>query len=219
MIIYQLNKIIIKKKKKGEYELQVPWESDQKKFWLHFPFPLLKITSSTLVKQADKIFQIRAKSIQTLPQLLARKGGQLSYDDCMNILYDVGNQLRALEGFHMAIPYIDVKDIVVVNDKHFFYMDAEKALPIESGQIAITMPYKKSPFFSPEFKEISSIPTHISSMSGFYSLGALVSYCITKKYDEENWRSILQSIYATKLYWALERLLQVDPKDRFYLII
>ena len=181
MIIYQLNKIVIKKKKKGEYELRVPWESDQKKFWLHFPFPLLKITSSTLLKQADKIFQIRAKSIQTLPQLLARKGGQLSYDDCMNVLYDVGNQLRALEGFHMAIPYIDVKDIVVVDDKHFFYMDAEKILSIESGHIAITVPYKESYFFSPEFKKISGIPTQIHFMSGFYSLGALVCYCITQE--------------------------------------
>ena len=219
MIIYKQNKIILKKKKKGKYELRVPWKSEQNKFWLHFPFSLLKITASTLVKQDDKIFQIHANNIQTLSQLLARRGGRLSYEDCMNFMYDVGNQLGALEGFHMAIPYIDVKDIVVVNDKHFFYMDAEKVLRIESGQIAITMPYKESPFFSPEFKEISSIPTHISSMSGFYSLGALVCYCITKKYVGDEYKSLLQSIYSTKLYWALERLLQIDPNDRFYLII
>ena len=219
MIIYKQNKVVLKKKKKDEYELRVPWESEQKLFWLHFPFPLLKITGSKIVKQADKIFNIHAASIQSLTQFLARKGGQLSYEDCMNFLYDVGNQLQALEGFHMALPYIDTKDIIVVNDKHFFYMDADKVLPIESGQIAITIPYKASPFFSPEFKKISGIPTYISSKAGFYSLGALACYCMTKKYDEENYRTLLQSIYATKLYWALERLLQVDPNDRFYLII
>tara|TARA_Y100001970_G_scaffold219969_1_gene270056 strand:- start:131 stop:790 length:660 start_codon:yes stop_codon:yes gene_type:complete len=219
MIIYKQNKIVIRKKKKGEYELQVPWESDQKKFWLHFPFPLLNIISSNIIHQSDKIFKIHTKSIQRLTQFLARQKGRLSYEDCIHLLYDVGNQLRALEGFHMAIPYIDIHDIIVVNDRHFFYMDAEKALPIESGQITIASPYKQSPFFSPEFKNISGIPTYISAMSGFYSLGALVCYCMTNTYDSENYQTLLQTIYATKLYWALERLLQIDPNDRCYLII
>lgn len=223
-IIYHKNQVILKKKSKNKYELMVPWESTQKKFWLHFPFHLLDVESGQfkVIKQRHKILPIQADSIQTLPQFLQKNKHYLSYEESMKFLLDIGNQLQTLERFYMAIPYLELEEIIVVNDKHFLYMNAEKVVPIERGQITITIPYKESHFFSPEFKNISGIPANISSKSGFYSLGILVAYCLTNQYignDPGHYKTVLESIYATKLFWALERLLEVDPKNRFYLII
>ena len=227
-IIYHKNHILFKKKKKGEYTLTVPWESSQKKFWIHFPFPLLEVTDAQWVEKEDKnratkkIFHIQAESVQTLPQFLQKRNHYLHYEDAINFLYDIGNQLQALEGFYMAVPYLELHEIIVVNDKHFFFMNAEKVLSIERDQIAITVPHKQSHFFSPEFKSIAGIPANISAKSGYYSLGAMIAYCLTKQFigdEPEHYKTVLESIYTTKLFWALERLLEVNPENRFYLII
>ena len=42
---------------------------------------------------------------------------------------------------------------------------------------------------------------------------------IDDKITEDNKNAIMAPIYTSKLYWALMRMLEKDPSDRFYLII
>ena len=71
----------------------------------------------------------------------------LTYDIAMTLLADVGNQLRALERFGLAVPYISEHDIVVVNGKRFLYMGDYMTLKVTEGSIPIEKPYTKGGVF------------------------------------------------------------------------
>ena len=221
-VIYHTKTVNLEKRNKDEWTLTVDWHGPMRKFWTNFPFPLLRIISQDKVSDVRKRFVLKAESVKTLATFLKERKNRINYDDALAFLYDVGNQLKSLERFYLAVPFIDVNDIIVVDDKHYFYLNDQKVFGFggSSGLVEIDRPYKKSPFFSPEFKNISSLPASISYKSGFYSLAVLISYCMLNEYiKNDDKQEILAPIYTTELYWALMRMLQKDPQDRFYLII
>ena len=219
--VYNHNQTKLVQKGKDTWELSVEWEGETKKFWVNFPFNLLKIIKQEKVgKNNDKKLTIKATSIKPLSIFIKEHGGMIPYDSAIEMLFDLGNQLQTLERFYMGIPFIDISDVIVVNDKNFFYLNDSKIIDIKNQQIEIDVPYKKSMFFSPELKNISSLPAYISYKSGFYSLALLVIYCLlNKNADNTNKLNILAPLNTSKLYWALLRMLENNPKDRYYLII
>ena len=42
----------------------------------------------------------------------------------------------------MGIPFLDIKDIIVVDDKHYFYLNDSKLIDIKNNQLEIDEPYK-----------------------------------------------------------------------------
>jgi hypothetical protein len=219
--VYNNNQTKLVRKGKDTWELSVKWEGETKKFWVNFPFNLLKIIKQEKVgKNNDKKLTIKATSIKPLSIFIKENGGMISYDSAIEMLFDLGNQLQTLERFYMSIPFLDIKDIIVVDDKNFFYLNDSKIIDIKNHQIEIDEPYKKSMFFSPELKNIGSLPAYISYKSAFYSLALLVIYCLLNKYVENTDKlEILAPLNTSKLYWALLRMLEKNPKDRYYLII
>ena len=139
----------------------------------------------------------------------------------MELLYNIGNQIQTLERFYLGIPYIDLDDIVVVDEKYFLFLNSDKLLDIKSHQLEIDQPIKKAMFFSPELQEITKIPSQISYKSSFYSLGSLIVFCYYNKELDSNIDidEQLQSLSTSKLYWTLQRLLEKNPSKRYYLII
>jgi hypothetical protein len=120
----------------------------------------------------------------------------------------------------MGIPFMDINDIIVVDEKHYFYLNDNKLLDIKNNKLDIDEPYKKSLFFSPELDNIKQLPTSISYKAGFYSLASMVVFCmLDDKITEDNKNAVMAPIYTSTLYWALMRMLEKDPSDRFYLII
>ena len=221
-VIYETSTVKLEKVKDQEYRLTVQWEGPHKRFWINFPFNLLKVIgkSSPSAVTGRRVFSIRAKSIQTLPQLISREKGFLSYEQSISFLSGVGNQIQALERFDIGIPFVDEEDVLVVDDRNFFYVNDSRTIGITDGSIEITDPYKPNRFFSPEFRKIEGIPARISYRSAYYSLAALVTYSLTGKVINGNIKSkLLDPIYATKLFWALERCLEENPANRYYLII
>ena len=218
--IYKTSTVSLKKKGKN-WDLTVEWEGDQRRFWINFPFPLLKIIKQEKVGDIKKTFTIHAKSIQTLQSFLKRHSDGLGYTTCLSMLYDLGNQMQSLERFFMTVPFLDISDIIVVDDKHFFYLNDNKVYNFgNDGIITVDQPHKKSPFISPEMEKLNKIPMKLNFKSVFYSLAALVTYCLTNTYvDDENKKEVLAPIYTTTLYYALMRLLEVEYENRFYLII
>ena len=116
---------------------------------------------------------------------------------------------------------LEIKDIIVVDKSHFFYLNDSKVHWFSGDKmINIETPYKKSAFISPEFSEMQTIPGTIHYKSGFYSLSSLVAFSVFNKYiTQENKMEVLDPINTTKLYWALLRMLEYIPSDRYYLII
>ena len=218
--IYKSSTVSLKKVG-SDWDLTVEWEGKKRRFWINFPFPLLKIINQKMEGDIKKKFTIRASSIKTLESFLKENKGKVGYDGSLAMLYDLGNQMQALERFYLGIPFFSIADIIVVDDKHFFYLNDEKVYNFgNSGEIVIDQLHKKSPFISPEISKINKIPMKINFKSGFYSLAALVSYCLFATHVTPDTKvELLAPIYTTPLYWALIRMLVDDPHGRYYLII
>ena len=220
-IIYKNDKTKIEKISKEKFYFFVEWQGENRKFWLNFPFNLLKITEDKDKNELVKRFTIKASSIYTLKEFLKLNNNKLPYNLAMELLYHIGNQLQTLERFYLGIPIIEIDDIIVVDEKKFIFINDKKIIEIKKQEIEIDEPIKKSEFISPELSKIKKLPTSVSYKSSFYSLGLLTIFCFLNiKIDEKSdIDEILSIIMNTKLYWALLRLLNKNPKDRNYLII
>ena len=223
-IIYKNNNVILKKtKKKKEYELSVDWEKNMKQFWVNFPFKNFKIIEKKQNKDTEKKkYTIYADSITNLTEW--KKKNKENYNDAIKMLYDLGNQMQTLEGFNLAIPFFTTDDIIVVeviDSKHFLYLNDEKIYSFNiENLIEITNIHSKSKFLSPEIIKKNELPMNIHYKSGLYSLASMIiNILLSKDIDEKNKKSVIEQIKGTKLYWALNRMLETNPTDRYYLII
>ena len=220
-IVYEDSEVMIKKKNKKEFIFLIKNRDDEyKKFWVNFPFSLIKIVS-TKQENKQKEYIMHVEKVEMLDDIMKRRK-HISYTDSLTLLYDIGNQIQSLEMFNMGIPFLKLSDILVIDNNHYFIINTSRILPINNNQITINQPYKRTPFFSPELQDLNGIPSKINWKSAYYSLASLIIYCLTNEHILGNKLSsgeILDKIYETKLYWALERCLMDDPQDRYYLII
>jgi len=220
-VVYEDGELVIKKKNKKEFIFLIKkWDGEYKKFWVNFPFSLIKIIS-TKKDEGQKEYTMHINKAEMLDDLIKRHKN-LSYIDCLTMLYDIGNQLQSLEMFNMGMPFLKLSDIMVVNDRHFFIVNTSRVLPISNDRITINTPYKRTPFFSPELQNLNGIPAKLNWKTSYYSLASLVVYCLTGEHILGNKLSsgeIMDKLYETKLFWALQRCLVVNPEDRYYLII
>lgn len=193
------------------------------------------------IEHFKSYIEFQGTFLQSLPQYLQERKGRLSYTECMFLLSSVGNQLASLERKGVVIPYLDPANILVVgnvegenesslhNEKlnvRFFYMNFEELHEIneDDGSIRIETPYKKMLHFSPELHSIDTLPSVISSKSWIFSLATIVIYCLTgetKVYIRSlpSYMKIMDMIENTKLYYALIRCLEHDPRKRILLIV
>lgn len=221
-IVYEDKHILIKKKKKQEYSFFFKtWDGDTKKFWINFPFSLMKIVSEqNNVEKNTKEYILRTDKMDLLSVHMKNK--TISYNTSMSLLHDIGNQLQTLEMFNIGFPFLNLEDILMVDDKHFFIVNTSRMLILKNKNMNIETPYKKSPFYSPEMQNIKAIPAKIHWKSAYYSLASLVVFCLTGKHVLNNKKTsteMLDAMYQTKLFWALERCLVEDADNRYYLII
>ena len=223
VLIFKDNQVEIEKKSKKEFIIHIrDWDGKYKKFWVNFPLSLLKlIKKETNESNNTKLYTIRAEKMEMLDDMINRKK-TLKYNECLSLLYDIGNQIQSLEMFNVGIPFLKLSDILVVDSKHFFIVNTTRILPISNSTITIDTPYKRTPFFSPEMQNLTGIPSTVNWKSSYYSLASLVVYCLTHEHilgSELSAGEILDKLYATKLYWALLRCLEPESRDRYYLII
>lgn len=222
-MIYKSSTVTLKKTGK-DWDLTVNWEGNKRRFWINFPFPLLKIIAQEKVDDTKKRFTIKAENIQLLSTFIKKRNNRVDYNNALYMLYDLGNQLLTLERFYLGIPFLSLHDIIVVENKdkiHFFYINDEKVYNISSSKLMVVdTPHEKSPFLSPEMKKSNKLPITLNFKSAFYSLASLVTFCLFNKHVTlENKDDLLAPIYTSALYWALMRMLIDKPENRFYMII
>ncbi len=223
-IIYKNDNVILKKlKKKKEYELTANWEKNIKTFWVNFPFPYLKIINEeNNEKTGEKKYILYADSITLLTEWI--KNNKEDYTVGIKLLYDIGNQMQTLEGFNLAIPFLDTDDIIVVEKEeslHFIYLDDEKVYSFNlQNELEINKFHTKGKYLSPEMIKINKLPMKVHYKSGLYSLASIVtSNLLSKDINEKNKKNILEQLYPTQIFWTLKRMLETEPSDRYYLII
>ena len=99
-------------------------------------------------------------------------------------------------------------------------MNSSKITKIKFKKLVISKLVTKNKFVSPELEDLQSIPNQIHYKASIYSLALISIYALTGKHVTlENFKELTDFMYATKLYWCLERCLKLEPNDRFFYII
>jgi hypothetical protein len=141
----------------------------------------------------------------------------------------LSSQIQYLEKRCYSFLRFGLKDIIVVDDIHFFIVNDEYLMSFDKNNLTISImnPFVKPMFSSPEVVELTKLPGKIFVDSCYYSLGALITFCLfnvnllvgKEKTSEKNIENILEPVFYTKIYWFLKRCLNKDCEQRVLLFI
>ena len=201
--------------------------------------------SKSFDKKTNNAIFFHCSRILSIDELLkSEPEKRLKYDVAYHFFYDLGKQLKDLESKDLSVPFFEKSDIIVLdvpNQRYrFLFINKDKLLKIDNGEIKIEIPYQNNGFFSPELEDVSVLPAKISCQSGIFSLASMCASLlndkkITKEMIEKGffWKTntrgeddhlsarvlLLDLINGTKLFFALERCLNIPTEDRYYFFI
>ena len=221
-VIYENESIILTKVGENSYHLTVSHETLGKVFLKHINNGFLGTITSRASGTRGR-FLINNCRILSLDDYLKETG--INYQNAVDMLCDINELIVALEETEQCIPFFNTKDIIVIIGENcrprFVYLNNEKVYNFDYNNVAIMNKiHEKSPFLSTELEDFNEIPYLFHSKSGLFSLACLISYCLfSKRINVSNKEVVLSVIHNTKLYWALLRMLETEPDDRYCLII
>jgi hypothetical protein len=169
-----------------------------------------------------------AKKVKSLSVILNE--GKLTNQQIIKMIYDLSKQIAYLEINMMSFYGYNLDDIIVINDNTFFIANTKYLAKINAKDYNIYFykPIDKPYFSSPELIELTKLPAKIDYRANYYSLGALILFCLTNIYiyaelpnegEDENIKSFLEPINYTKPYWFLKRCFLKDYKKRILLFM
>lgn len=170
----------------------------------------------------DGIF-FSAESVKDLKSYLQDNYGIKNY---INMIDDLTKQIIYLRKKNYGFYGFDINDIIVIDDNKFVICSCQYLLPLIEDNMVFYSPINKPYFFSPDII-INELPSQISYKCSYYSLGVLITYCLTKNYllkgneikSEEEIEKELICLKDTKIYWFLKRCLKTEIKKRELLLI
>ena len=214
--------------KKGYYKIKTEY-----KFFYEFLSQFLDDVSN---QKGNIVFKV--DEVISLPKYL--KKNSFTYMDGIQMFKDIANQMNILENLGFSIPVFSLKDFYVC-DKSFVFFNMQNILPIEKDKVlTIKHPFIDRSFFSPEMTEIKKLPSTINTKSWMFSAASMISTLLNLKHGKTfNWKQqvtnnisvgegendyskkllLLEAIFNTKLYWALERCLYNDFNKRYFYLI
>jgi hypothetical protein len=169
-------------------------------------------------------YQLDCDSIQTLGQFRSKKSGLLEYNNVLNCCLMVGDQMNYFLKEGVISPYIDIDNIIVINDSLFAYMNTDFVDVIEDIYIEIGELYEKNMLMGHELYNLKSLPGRIHVNDWIFSLGLLGIYLLTNNTDLQNkthekYSQMIEMIQDTKLYFMLLRCVYMNVNVRRYLYI
>ena len=175
-----------------------------------------QLTSSIYNEDKDAIF-ILAETVETLKDYLMQQSRiRISDSKCINMIYYLTNQILFLQNQGYCIYGIDIDDIIVINTSIFKICNTAFLLPIQKEHIHFYSPIKLPYFYNPELLELTTLPASIHYKSSYYSLGALLIFCLLNTYllvgndpmNDKDIERVLTPYKGTKIYWFVKRCLQ-----------
>lgn len=127
--------------------------------------------------------------------------------DCENIFLCLMKQLKQLEEHNLTIPIYNLKDIKK-NGEEYCFVDDSKTFSLEKDMIVFNKLFIKNDFTANEILSIRELPTLIFKTASYWSLGKIIEHCVGDK-----------NIEHSKLYWALKRCLENNPRKRYLVYI
>ena len=159
---------------------------------------------------------IFADEINTLEFLLNNR--RITEIDCKHIFLFLLKQLKSLEKVNLTIPVYNLKDIIFfkIEDKYsYYFLNRSYIFDIDkSKNIIIKKLFIKNEFASKELDNLFEIPnTSILATASYWSLAKIVEHCLKQI------KLTLLDIKYSKLYWALKKCLEKNPKHRYLIFI
>jgi len=171
------------------------------------------LTNAFYNAEEDAIF-FTAEQIRTLSDYLDKEES-LTEAKCIKMIDTLTKQIIYLERTNYAFYGVSVRDIIVINDTVFININPDTLLPVKNNNMLFLNPFLKPQFVSSDIKQLTKLPSKIDCKVGYYSLAALIIYCLLNEEIveiEEKQRikyieTILKPIFYTKIYWFLKHCL------------
>jgi len=167
-------------------------------------------------------------SIVSLPEFIQHN--PFTIQNATKLMYSIYYQIQVFLENNIAISFIDLHDIMVVDGTHFYFCNCDKLYAIKkNNRIVITDFYDTvNPFLPPEFRKNNIMPFSTFSTSSYYSLAIVILYCLHENDVKEPFKPvallndpsnidhsiILHKYCHTKLYHTLLSCLIEEPKER-----
>lgn len=191
---------------KYSYELFIKGKNNKPIYW-----SLLKtnIIKGAFYNSEEKMLYFTAEKVSIIDTNV-KKEIKISEAKCIKMIDTLTRQIKYLETIQYAFYGHNVSDILVINDDIFININANTLLPITNNSITFLYPFEKPYFLNPEISTITRLPSKIHFKSGYYSLAALIIYCLLNEDiqgDNKKEEEVLRPIFYTKIYWFLKRCL------------
>ena len=216
-------------KKRDKYKLNIK-DVKAKHFW-DTTFNIIDFQEKKTNNNMTITFD--AHNIETLPSLLKTKSKKLSTRHVIKLFKSFLKQIKSLEKDNLGINNLDLNDFIVINkddtgyDSKIIFINPSKFIDLRNNFFLLKTPSGinqslKGQFISPELENNKNIPFKLHKSTIYYSIGKLVTYCINsenKLNEKKDFEISLESIYDSKLYYAIMRCIEINPHERYYLYI
>lgn len=139
----------------------------------------------------------------------------ITYSQIIKMIDCISKQLNYMNSVGYGCIGFSQEDILIINDKYII-CNPKLFLPLHNNYMFIVEPMKMPQFVS---LKLTKLPTKIYYTSSYYSLGALVVFCLLHKTIDGNVDTIIEPLTNTKIFWFLKRSLHDDPHKRTLLLI
>ena len=167
-------------------------------------------------------------NIETYSSLLKKRINLFKYNDTLELFISIIKQFEFYKNdLQKSFLYINPSELLVLHfndNKKFFINLTENLYDISNDNILISNPkhinnkiIKK--YFNPEIKSIKSLPATINYNSWIFSFGILLIYSLAHNLSSSNLMENISDINGTKLYFAIQRCLNIDPNKRVLLFV
>tara|TARA_B100000795_G_scaffold666_1_gene473 strand:+ start:687 stop:1328 length:642 start_codon:yes stop_codon:yes gene_type:complete len=171
----------------------------------------------------NNTFSITAKNIIGFNDYI--KSGVFLYKHADRLFLNLSMQIKQLENDNLGMLYVDPVDIyfIDINKDQFYFLllktDKIQIIKDQNLEVITPMKEKNGIFFSPELKSLKTFPVNISYKTCYYSLAMMIVNSL-KKISKADivLKDHIESLYKTRLYWALERCL-TEHENRTLLYI
>ena len=177
---------------------------------------LLELLDVNIEVISKRDIKINVKSVRTLKQFLSNSHSVMDYNIATKLTLDLVRQILYLEENGKTFSYLDPQDIIVLNNDIFLILNRGNLYDIENNKIVINKPYDISAFMSPNVKTNQVLPLKVHFTEVYYSIGVILVFCLFNVNVEERTdiRNLLGPIYATRLYWFINKCLIREPHKR-----
>jgi hypothetical protein len=181
-----------------------------------------KLCGGITITQTFTHISFYAKNCCSLRELLSQRREKLQYFEGVKMAQCIGQQLFYLEKYAHTFSWLNLDNILVIDESSFIYIGIEQLMPVDAfGRIWFTTPFSlKQAHIAPEIQRLKTLPSYVTYKAAYYSLGSLITFCLAVDDEKSTKMQLrLEFIADTKLYWFILRCIDPVASARLLLFV